>query len=489
MQIPDFVIEILEKFDIYGFEAYIVGGCVRDILSGIEPKDWDITTNARPEQMLEIFPEGRYENNFGTVLIPIDYAGRRSAVEATTFRSEQGYTDRRRPDEVLFEDDLEKDLQRRDFTINAMACKIKSQSRAPGTEAKKFDYFIVDLFGGQDDMKKKIVRAVGEPSDRFKEDALRMMRAVRFSCQLDFSIEPKTERAIYKMAGALKFIANERIRDELVKILESDRAYEGVMALHRTKLLQYILPELEQGVGIGQNRHHIHTVFKHAVLSLKHCPSADWRVRLAALLHDIGKPHTKRSDGPDATFHNHEAVGAKLARRISKRLKFSNKDAEKVEILVRHHMFYYNVGEVTESSVRRLIAKVGKDNLRDLIDLRIADRLGSGVPKAKPYKLRHLEYMFERVQSDPVSVKMLAINGSDLMDNLGLHPGPQIGAILDVLLAEVIEDPAKNTKDALEQRSRELAALEIDDLRKRSKEIISDKRKSDDNLIKKSHKV
>jgi len=257
------------------------------------------------------------------------------------------------------------------------------------------------------------------------------------------------------------------------------------MLLREAKLLQYILPELARGIGVGQNRHHTYTVFKHSVLSLKHCPSKDWRVRFAALLHDIAKPQTKKLIKGDYTFYNHDIVGARICEKIMSRLKFSNNDAQKVVNLVKNHMFYYNVDEVTASSVRRLIAKVGKENLKDLIDIRIADRLGSGVPKAKPYKLRHLEYMMKKVQKDPVSAKMLKINGDDLMKLLKIKPGPKIGAILDVLLSDVIEDPKLNNKKYLENRSKELNEMDLADLRAKAKERIEEKKMEDDKELKK----
>ncbi|MFA6306238.1 MAG: CCA tRNA nucleotidyltransferase [Patescibacteria group bacterium] len=480
MQIPDYVKNIVEKLEQAGFEAYVVGGCVRDLLMEKIPKDWDITTNARPEKILEIFPQGKYENIFGTVLLPIKSANgeTQDVIEITTYRSEQGYSDRRHPDKITFEDSLEKDLSRRDFTVNAMALRLSGENQE-----------ITDLFGGEKDLKKKIIRAVGEPEDRFKEDALRMMRAVRLACQLNFSIEGKTERAIMKMAGGIKFISGERIRDELVKIMETGEAYEGVMMLHEFKLLQYIIPELERGVGVNQNKHHVYTVFKHSVLSLKYTPNKKWQVKFASLLHDIAKPQTKRMIKGDATFYNHDLVGAKVAAKIMQRLKFSSADTEKITTLIRNHMFYYNVGEVTESSVRRLIRKVGEENLADLIDLRVADRLGSGVPKAKPYKLRHLEYMMEKVRFDAVSVKMLKINGDDLMKVLKIEPGPKIGAILDVLLSEVIEDQSLNEKAYLEKRSLELNKMDLRELREQAKEKIEDKKMEDDEEIKKEFYV
>lgn len=316
-----------------------------------------------------------------------------------------------------------------------------------------------------------------------------MMRAVRFACQLNFSLEDKTVRGIKKMAGSIKFIAKERIRDEFIKILKSACPYEGVMMLHEYKLLQYILPELSQSEGVGQNRHHVYSVFEHSVLSLKNCPNKDWRVRFAALLHDVGKPKTKKVIDGQITFYNHEYVGAKMAEKILGRLRISASDLEKISGLVRNHMFYYNVGQVTEASVRRLVSRVGRENLKDLIDLRIADRLGSGVPKAKPYKLRHLEYIMEKVQNDPISVKMLKINGDYMISDLGFSPGPKMGAILDVLLSEVIEDPEKNALDFLSQRALQLEKEDLDVLRQKAREAISEKKEADDSRLKKNYYV
>jgi len=484
MNIPSYIKIVTADLRASNYEAYLVGGCVRDILMKKEPKDWDITTSARPEEMLQVFPDGKYENTFGTVLLPIraEVSGNEikgkleDVVEITTYRSEQGYSDRRHPDIIQFETELDKDLERRDFTINALALD-------PATEE------IVDLFGGVKDIKAKIIRAVGEPSDRFKEDALRMMRAIRFSSQLGFELEPKTQRAIVKLAGSLKFVSKERIHDELIKILASDRPAEGIMLLHETKLLQYIMPELEQGIDVNQDRHHIYSVFKHNILSLKYCPNSEWQVRFASLLHDIGKPKTRKIINGIATFYNHEYVSAKIAEKILTRLKFSVEDKTRIVNLVKNHMFYYNVGEVSAASVRRLIVKVGRENLKDLIDLRVADRLGSGTPKAMPYKLRHLEYMLEKVQNDPVSVKMLKINGIDLMKVLNISPGPKIGAILDVLLSEVIENPEENLVEHLSKRAVELDKFNLAQLRIKAKEVIEEKREEDDKSIKRQFKV
>ncbi len=498
MDIPGYVKDTLKRLEEADFEAFIVGGCVRDLLMAREPKDWDITTNARPKQVMELFADSKYENDFGTVLVKIKNGEGKTenVVEVTTYRSEHGYADHRHPDQVKFEDKLDKDLERRDFTVNAMAVGLNSKSEIRNSKQIPIpklqipnDWALVDLFGGVKDLEKKIIRAVGEPADRFKEDGLRMMRAIRFASELGFAIEPKTERAIVKLAGSIKFIAKERVKDELVKILASKRPYEGIVKLKDTKLLNYILPELMVGEGMEQNRHHIYTIMTHSLLSLKFCPNPDWRVRLAALLHDIGKPKTKKFIDGTATFYNHEYVGERLTRKIMSRLKFSNEDTDKVANLVRNHMFYYNVDEVTAASVRRLINKVGRENLKDLIDMRIADRLGSGTPKAKPYKLRHLEYMFERVQNDPVSVKMLKINGDYMIAEMGFQPGPKMGAILDVLLSEVLDDPALNNPDHLAKRARELDKDDLASLREQAKEKIEEKRNKDDKRMKEGYYV
>jgi tRNA nucleotidyltransferase (CCA-adding enzyme) len=541
-KIPKPIIEIIQKIEAAGFEAYVVGGCGRDLLMDVEPKDWDVTTNAKPEEVMKIFPDSFYENKFGTVGVKIprsdqgsifsfpDYSsgnssrsnlpGKYEIVEITTYRIESKYSDKRHPDEVKFAKTLEEDLSRRDFTINALALRINfskvrpfpSSSRAlgilQGQTLKNSSYEIIDLFDGQKDLKDKIIRSVGDANERFDEDALRMMRAIRFavtlggditvkrtdgprklSKKLPFQIEDKTKKAITKNFKNLKYIALERIQDELNKILISDFAAEGVELLRELKLLQHIIPELEKGYGVGQNRHHIYTIWEHSILSLKNCPSPKLEVRLATLLHDIAKPDTKRGEGAYSTFYNHDHVGARVVEKILKRLKYSSEIIKKVRLLVDNHMFYYNVDEVGASSVRRLVRKVGLENIDDLIGLRVGDRLGSGVPKAVPYKLRHFKYMVDKISSDPLSVKMLKVNGSDLIKDLKLGPGPTIGAILDVLLSEVIDDPQKNKKEILLVRAKELQKENLQSLREMAKEKIEEKKEEEDKEIKNKYWV
>ncbi len=498
-KIPKQIIDILKSIGDAGFEVYIVGGCVRDLLLDNPPaggpKDWDVTTNAKPEEITKIFPESFYENEFGTVGVKIKkqekYPGKElekeeiEVVEVTTYRIESKYTDKRHPDKVKFAKTLEEDLKRRDFTINAMAIKLSEERKVKSERA----FELIDLFGGQEDSKNKLVRAVGNPEERFSEDALRMMRAVRFYSELGFNIEKNTLVAIKKNAKNLSYVSKERIKDELNKIILSDRPAEGIDMLHETGLLNYIVPELERGVGVGQNRHHIYTIYKHSLMSLKFSKPKKLDLRLAVLLHDIAKPQTKRGEGPYSTFYNHDHLGARISENILKRLRYSNEIINKVKLLVDNHMFYYNPDEVGESSVRKLIRKVGLENIKDLVELRMAERLGSGVPKAKPYKLRHLEYVIDKVSKDAISVKMLKINGNDLMKELGLKPGPKIGAILDVLLAEAIEDPEKNKKETLLQRAKELDKENLDKLRQMAKIKIEEKKEEEDQEIKKKHWV
>ncbi|MCX6766821.1 MAG: HD domain-containing protein [Candidatus Moranbacteria bacterium] len=508
-KIPKPIIEIIQKLEAAGFEAYVVGGCVRDLMMDVEPKDWDVTTNAKPEEVMKIFPDSFYENQFGTVGIKSEVG----VVEVTTYRIESKYSDKRRPDKVEFAKTLKEDLSRRDFTINALALRITNKSPALSSASsadspEPGSYKIIDLYGGQKDLKNKIIRAVGNPNERFDEDALRMMRAVRFavtlggdvkikrtdgprklSKKMPFEIEEETKKAIVKNAKNLKFIALERIQDELNKIMISDFAAEGIELLRELKLLQYIIPELEKGYGVGQNRHHIYTIYEHSILALKNCPSSKLEVRLATLFHDIAKPETKRGEGAFSTFYNHDHVGARVVEKILKRLKYSTDVIKKVRLLVDNHMFYYNVEEVGASSVRRLVRKVGLENIDDLIDVRVGDRLGSGVPKAVPYKLRHFKYMVDKISSDPLSVKMLKIDGNDLMKGLKLKAGPMLGAILDVLLSEVIENPEENKKEILLKRAKELCKIDLSNLREMAKEKIEEKKEEDDEEIKAKYYV
>ncbi|MFH1423440.1 MAG: HD domain-containing protein [Candidatus Nealsonbacteria bacterium] len=452
MEIPKEIKLIISKLKKQGFEAFVVGGCVRDLLSGGNPKDWDVATSAKPEEIQKVFPKNFYENKFLTVTVQTGSKSLETKeVEITTYRSESKYTDKRHPDEVRFAKNIQEDLSRRDFTVNALAL-----------ELLKSDFNkTIDPFNGRQDLSDKIIRAVGIAQDRFAEDALRMMRAIRFATTLDFTIEEKTAVAIKKNALLLKAISKERVRDELAKIIMADKAAEGIEMLRELGLLKHIMPELEEGFQVTQNKHHIYECYEHALFSLKYAAKKDFNfhVRMAALLHDIGKPKSKKGEGSDATFYNHEVIGARMAAQILNRLRFSQKDAEKITKLVRFHLFYYNVDEVTESSVRRLVRQVGQESMEELLQVRMCDRIGSGVPKAEPYKLRHLKYVIDKVSQGPISAKMLKVTGNDVMKQLNVQPGPRVGQILDILLSYVLEEPKNNKKDFLEKEIEKLGKM------------------------------
>ena len=457
MKIPKKIKDVLKELEKNNFQGFLVGGCVRDLLREIEPKDWDITTNATPKEIQKVFPDNFYENDFGTVTVlparnatPHSVAGG-GDVEITPFRTEAKYTDKRHPDKVDWAKTIDEDLSRRDFTVNAMALRLGS---GQATE-------IIDLFDGQKDLDKKLIKAVGSPKERFNEDALRMMRAIRFASVLGFSIEEETSKAIKENATLMKVVSQERIRDEFVKIVMSDKASEGIELLRTHNLLEYVVPELLEGYEVDQSKHHIYDCYKHSINSLKYAAKKGFNkhVRIASLLHDIGKPKSKRGVGEKATFYGHEVVGARMTKKILERLKFPKKDIEKIVKLVRYHLFYYNVDEVTEASVRKLVRKVGADSINDLLQVRMSDRIGSGVPKAEPYKLRHMKYIIEKSAKDPISVKMLKVNGEDIIKMLKIKPSQKIGWILDVLLGHVLEEPENNKKTFLKKEVERLGKL------------------------------
>lgn len=489
MQLPSQVSEIIKKLEDAKFEAYAVGGCVRDLIIGKKPKDWDITTNAKPEEVQKIFPDSFYKNKFGTVTIKTGSSDETlKGIEITTYRTEAKYTDKRHPDEIKFADKLEDDLSRRDFTSNAIAL---------GKDEK-----VIDPFNGQEDIKNKLLKTVGNPNERFNEDALRMLRAVRLAIELDFEIKKNTAEAIKELGGLVQTISKERVRDELLKIINHTpqkwldkktkrrsneiteeelergpaRAFEIMRELN---LLKYALPELEEGYGVGQNKHHVFTVWEHNLRAFTYSvkENFNWHVRIAALFHDIAKPRTKRGDGPDSTFYGHDVVGAKLTTQIMIRLKFPRKDTEKVMLLVRYHLFQSDPEKITDYAVRKVVRNVGKDKIWDLIDVRLCDRIGSGVPKAEPYRLRKFLVMLEKALREPISLKQLKINGDRIMEMLEIKPGPKIGYIINALMGEILENPEKNKSDYLEDRSKELNELEekeLTDLAKKAQDKMTE---------------
>lgn len=451
-KIPPHISEIVKKFEDSGYEIYLVGGSVRDLLRKRVVKDWDLTTNATPQEMLKLFPDAVYENKFGTVGIKapdLPETEHKGLVEVTTYRTEEDYKDRRHPEKVEWGKTVEEDLKRRDFTINAMALSLELRS-------KNQELRIIDPYGGQKDLKNKLIRAVGDPAKRFKEDALRLMRSIRFASQLGFSIEERTLAALNNDAELLAEIAKERVRDELIKILASNFPYEGIMLLKNTGLLSQIIPELLEGIGVSQSRpgrHHTEDVFTHNVLSLKFTPSTDPVVRFATLIHDIGKPKVAGSDEDGLViFHNHEIAGAKIAQTITERLRFSKKEQEKIVKLVRWHMFTVDE-KITDAAVRRFIRRIGVENVKDMMDLRVGDRLGGGTQTAESWRLKLFKKRLdEQMAPAPFSINDLAIDGRDVMKELGLKPSPKVGEILQQLFEEVDEDLEKNTREYLLNR-------------------------------------
>jgi poly(A) polymerase/tRNA nucleotidyltransferase (CCA-adding enzyme) len=472
-----FVTDTLEKA---GFEAYLVGGCVRDLIMDREPKDWDITTNAKPDQIMGLFEKTVYENDFGTVMVIQEDVSQETLrqIEVTPYRIEAKYSDFRHPDEVLFSDKLEDDLKRRDFTVNAMA--FRNISDEPS---------ITDIFGGLKDIKDKILKAVGKPDDRFQEDALRMLRAVRIALQLGFSVSHESSESISKNSELIKKISAERIRDEFTKIILSSNPSAGIMMLQKFGLLKNIIPELEEGIKCEQLGEHIYDVWEHLLYALQHAADKNWplEVRLAALMHDIGKPKTRRiaepmnnldsthalaqvRTQPDTsqehrvsskkkyTFYGHEVVGARMAKKIMERLKFSRKETELVEKLIRNHMFFSDTELITLSAVRRIITKVGIENIWLLMNVRECDRVGMKKKEA-PYRLRKYFAMIEEALHDPISVGALKIDGEYMIKELGIRPSPRMGWILHALLEEVLDDPNKNTVEHLSELVRSLDLL------------------------------
>ena len=463
-QIPERVREVSLALSRAGHENFLVGGCVRDLLLEREPKDWDITTSATPEEIIKLFPKTFYENEYGTVgVVHEEEEGSLKTIEVTPYRLESDYSDKRHPDEIKWAQSVEEDLSRRDFTINAIALDIESDEK----HAK-----IIDPFNGVGDLEKKLIRTVGEASKRFGEDALRMLRALRFASELDFALEHETLLGVEKNAPLLENISKERIRDEFTKIVMSDSPAVALELATRLDLLKYISPELEKGIGVEQNKAHAYTVWEHLLRSLDHsakkgCPL---HVRMSALFHDIAKPHTREWKNGQWTFYGHEVVGARITRKVLNDLKFPKEFVDKVSKLVRWHMFFSETETITLSAVRRVVRNVGPDLIWDLMDLRVADRIGTGRPKEKPYRLRKYHSMIEEVLRDPISVKQLKITGNDVMKLTKEKAGPNIGYILEILLSEVLENPRLNTEDTLSKRVQELSAMKQNDLKLLAKE-------------------
>ena len=433
---------MMAVFEKNGGEIYLVGGAVRDLLSEGTVKDWDFATNLIPEKMKRLFAKNSFCNNrFGTLSI----VGKNKEIfEVTTYRKEVGYSDKRHPDKIIWGKRLEDDLARRDFTINALALDSQGEK-------------VIDLYGGREDLAKKLIRAVGSADKRFGEDALRMMRAVRIATTLGFTIEKKTFEAMVKNASSIRQVAGERISHELFLILLSPTPAEGIKLLRNCGLLAEIMPELLAGIGIEQKGHHIDDVWTHNLKTLANCQSRNPVTRLACLLHDVDKAVVVKGEGENRTFHNHEVSGARTAVRIGKRLRLSNKQLDLLFRLVRWHMFTASEKQ-TDKAIRRLIRNVTVEYIGEMIAMRRADRVGSGARESS-WRWELFKKRIVEVQKQPFSIKDLKVNGKDVMKVLKIRPGRKVGKVLESLFAEVEEDVKLNKREILLKKLEQISSL------------------------------
>ena len=432
---PAPVLAALERLRAGGHQAYLVGGALRDVLLDRAGDELlDVATDRRPEEVMALFP--RIEPiglAHGTVLVILE----RLAFECTTFRREGAYADARHPDDVEFTTDLRADLARRDFTVNALAYDPLSG-------------VLVDHHGGLSDLEHHRLRAVGEPLARFREDALRPVRAARFAATLEFELEPATRAALGGVVDRAPLVAQERVRVELEKLMAARRPSVGLELLREAGLLELWMPELTRCHAVPQNRWHAYDVYTHSLESCDHAPPEKAVVRWAALLHDLGKPDTRVERRGDGTFYGHETVGAELADRLLERLRFPGAQRAAIVHLVREHMFDYRA-EWGDAAVRRWVRRVGEESVADLFDLRIADMLGNGLKTGFPAQLEPLRRRIERVLAGPHALRVgdLEVDGRDVMEALGIWPGPAVGEALEALLEEVLEEPGRNTRERL----------------------------------------
>lgn len=450
--IPHTVRQVAETLEGAGFEAYLVGGCTRDLLLGKTPKDWDFTTNADPAEIAALFPEHYANNDFGTIGVKTEADEENlKIIEVTPYRSESGYSDARRPDSVTFGVSLSEDLKRRDFTVNALAYRLSSGE-------------LVDQWGGLTDLAERRLKTVGDPSERFAEDALRMMRAVRLAAELDFVIDSATMAAIVRHNQQLSRISIERITSEFLRTIDSPTPMQGLIFMEKLGLLEQFLPELTAAQGCEQGGIHAYDVYEHLLRTLQAAAEKGYsrEMRLAALFHDIGKPPTRREGGKNKryTFFGHEVVGARMTQSILERLRLPRETIDTVVTLVRWHMFFADPDQITLSAVRRTITRVGEEHLEDLLNLRVCDRIGTGRPKEQPFRFRKYKAMVDEALRDPISVKLLKINGDRIMELSGEKPGRKLGYVLHALLEEALEDASRNTPEYLEKRALELLQLD-----------------------------
>lgn len=441
-RVPEDALGICARLRERGRRAWIVGGCVRDLIRGIQVHDWDIATDARPEEVVRHFkhviPTGI---EHGTVTVVV----RKVPYEVTTLRGETTYSDGRRPDSVHFVDDITADLARRDFTINAIAIDPITGS-------------LIDPFDGLADLEAGIIRAVGDPLQRFSEDGLRPLRAARFVASLEFEIEQATLAAMGDTLDTYRKVSPERIREEWIKAMRAPRPSRAFEIMRHTKMLDVTVPEMVESIGCEQNRFHAYDVWGHAMACLDAC-EGDPALRISALFHDIGKPRTRAfSDKTqDYTFYDHERVGAEMVYPILTRLRFSNEERERITHLVRHHLVCYS-DEWSDAAVRRWMRRIGHDRIEDLYALNRADILGKGKePEADLEALEKLKGRVAKVLSagDALTVKALKVNGRDLMTELGMKPGRDLGTLLEYLLEQVIDEPSQNERETLLALGRE----------------------------------
>ncbi len=443
-KIPLPVLKLIKNFQDNKLEIYAVGGAVRSFLLDKKTNDWDFATSAKPEQILKLYPKNSfYHNKYGTVTVVTKDKGKKLLLEITTFRKESDYTDKRHPDKISWGKTLKEDLSRREFTVSAISLEVKDIN----LKSQSFKTKIIDPYQGQADLKNKILKTVGDPNQRIEEDALRMMRAIRIASQWGLTIEEKTFASIKKNSQQIETVAWERIREELFKILSSAYPAEGILVLYNTNLLKYILPEIIEGRGVAQAKHHVDDVWTHSLKSLQYCPSESPVVRLATLLHDVGKPRAAEGEGEERTFYNHEVISGKMTRKIGKRLKLSKKDQELLYTLVRQHQFTVEEKQ-TDKALRRFIKRVGKGNIKDMLDLRVGDRLGGGARETS-WRLELFKKRLVEVQKQPFSLKDLKVNGKDVIKTLKIKPSPEVGKILNALFAQVEEDKDKNNRKYL----------------------------------------
>jgi poly(A) polymerase/tRNA nucleotidyltransferase (CCA-adding enzyme) len=445
IELPQAVADVLATLQRDGGEAVLVGGCVRDLVRGEAPADWDIATSWPPEAVAERLPGSTWENAFGTVTV--FHPGGETGIEVTTYRVEAGYRDRRRPDSVRWGSSLREDLARRDFTINAMAWLLDEGSSDHGR--------LVDPFGGAEDLDAGLLRAVGDADERFKEDALRLLRGVRLASRFDMRLDPSTEAAIRRHAPDAAGLSGERVRDELMRILAAAAPPSRAFALmEQLGLLAVLLPELAALRGVPQAKPLAGDALDHSFRAVDALPASDHVLRLAGLLHDLGKATTLAN----GHFLQHEEAGERLAGQVMLRLRAPRAELTRVGRLVLHHMFTYSP-DWTDAAVRRFVRRVGADLLPDLFALRAADDVASGVRDPAVGGWEELRRRAAAViASDPLEAKHLALTGDDLVAELGIGPGPVIGRLLAALLEEVLEDPTLNSRDRLLDLARSMAS-------------------------------